>query len=104
MERRQSRRALLILVALFAVLAIHDFAVPPARAYGARATVAAIGEYQRFVSPHLRGRVFCRFTPTCSVYGKESVRKHGLLIGGAKAAWRVMRCGPWTRYGTVDPP
>ncbi|HXH94946.1 MAG TPA: membrane protein insertion efficiency factor YidD [Thermoanaerobaculia bacterium] len=46
----------------------------------------------------------CRFTPTCSWYGHESIRKHGFLIGGAKTFWRIARCGPWTKLGTYDPP
>ena len=29
----------------------------------------------------------------------------GLLVGGAKAAWRILRCNPWTDggYDPVDP-
>jgi len=99
---RQGRRAvfLLIVVALFA----HDIFSPPERAFGTRATLASIRSYQAHVSPHLKGRVVCRFTPTCSHYGYESIRKHGLFIGGAKTAWRIARCGPWTKLGTVDEP
>ncbi len=104
MERGKGRRARLIIAAIVLALALHDFAVPPSRAFGARAAIFAIGEYQAHVSPHLRGVVVCRFTPTCSVYGKESVRKYGLLIGGARAAWRIARCGPWTPPHTNDPP
>ena len=26
------------------------------------------------------------------------------LYGSLRARWRVMRCGPWTPAGTVDPP
>lgn len=94
----------MIAVLLFGALAVHDLAVPPARAFGTRAALATIGGYQAHVSPHLRGRVVCRFTPTCSHYGYESIRKHGLVVGGAKTAWRITRCGPWTKMGTVDPP
>ena len=89
---------------LFAALAVHDVVVPPQRAFGTRAALAAIGNYQAHVSPHLKGRVVCRFTPTCSHYGYESIRKHGLFVGGMKTAWRIARCGPWTRMGTVDEP
>lgn len=68
------------------------------------ALVAVIEEYREHVSPRLTGRVSCRFEPTCSAYGLASVRKHGALAGGSKAAWRILRCGPWTRQGTVDLP
>lgn len=83
---------------------MHDFAVAPDQAFGARAALFAIGEYRAHVSPHLRGVVTCRFQPTCSRYGQESIRKYGLLRGGARTAWRLARCGPWTPLGTVDPP
>jgi hypothetical protein len=42
---------------------------------------------------------FCRFTPTCSQYGKEAVEKYGVVKGGALTAWRVARCNPWNKGG-----
>jgi hypothetical protein len=45
---------------------------------------------------------FCRFTPTCSQYGKEAVEKYGVAKGGALTAWRVARCNPWNKGG-YDP-
>ncbi|HYM60297.1 MAG TPA: membrane protein insertion efficiency factor YidD [Thermoanaerobaculia bacterium] len=92
------------LAILFAAIVVHDFAAPPAGAFGAQAALFAIGQYRSHVSPHLSGIVRCRFTPTCSVYGQESIRKHGLLVGGLRTAWRIARCTPWTKMGTVDPP
>jgi putative membrane protein insertion efficiency factor len=98
MGRRQSRRTWLIAaaIALLLVVTNHNIA--------ARGAIAMIDQYRAHVSPHLRGIVQCRFTPTCSAYGRESIRKHGLIAGGAKTAWRIARCGPWTKLGTVDPP
>jgi len=72
--------------------------------FGTRPALYAIDQYRAHVSPHLRGTIQCRFTPTCSWYGHESIRKYGVLIGGAKTAWRTARCGPWTKRGTSDPP
>lgn len=57
--------------------------------------------YQRVVSPGLRP--CCRFTPSCSAYAVESLQKHGLVRGLAKAVWRVCRCNPLGRAG-YDPP
>lgn len=102
--RRGLKSALLAFAAIVLAVIVHDSVVPARRAFGARAAIAAIDVYRANVSPRLRGRVFCRFTPTCSAYGRESIRKHGLLVGGAKTAWRIARCGPWTPMGTVDPP
>lgn len=45
---------------------------------------------------------FCRFTPTCSEYGKEAIEKYGVAKGSAMAAWRVARCNPWNKGG-YDP-
>jgi len=98
MGRGQSRRAWLIAAIVVIVLIATDHNV------GARAGVFAIDQYRAYVSPHLRGKVTCRFTPTCSAYGRESVRKHGLIVGSAKTLWRIARCGPWTKLGTYDPP
>ena len=67
--------------------------------------LGAIDIYQAAVSPFMPALgVRCRFVPTCSRYGEESIRKRGALVGTGRAAWRVLRCGPWTRMGTVDPP
>jgi len=105
MVRPSRRRITLVLIAaVLATVVMHDLAVPASRSLGAHAALVAIDGYRAHVSPHLRGVVVCRFTPTCSAYGRESIRKYGLLRGGARTAWRIARCGPWTKPGTVDPP
>lgn len=42
---------------------------------------------------------YCRFKPTCSEYAIKAVEKYGVIKGGAKALWRVMRCNPWNKGG-----
>ncbi|MDD3108275.1 MAG: membrane protein insertion efficiency factor YidD [Alistipes sp.] len=44
----------------------------------------------------------CRFTPTCSAYCVEALRKHGLLKGCYLSLRRLMRCHPWGGSG-YDP-
>ena len=44
----------------------------------------------------------CRFHPTCSRYAVEAIHTYGLVRGGSRAIWRVLRCGPWTAGG-LDP-
>lgn len=44
----------------------------------------------------------CRFTPTCSQYALEALRKHGLLKGGWLTLRRLARCHPWGGSG-YDP-
>jgi putative membrane protein insertion efficiency factor len=42
---------------------------------------------------------FCRFTPSCSQYGKEAIQKYGPIKGMVLASWRVLRCNPWNKGG-----
>ena len=44
----------------------------------------------------------CRFTPSCSHYGYEAIRKYGTLKGGWMALKRVARCQPF-HPGGYDP-
>ena len=62
--------------------------------------VKLIRFYQIFLSPYM-GRQ-CRYTPTCSNYALEALRKHGLLRGGWLALKRILRCAPWGGSG-YDP-
>ena len=102
MSRR--RRVLFIALALGLALVV-DLARPAPRQLSARGLLAAIHLYQATLSPRLGAAgVRCRFTPTCSRYAEGAIRKHGALAGGARAAWRLLRCGPWTAAGTHDPP
>lgn len=92
---------MLVLLALFG----FDASRAPENQWSARALLFSIDAYQATLSPLMPAMgVRCRFKPTCSHYGEESIRKYGSLVGSARAAWRVLRCGPWTEYGTVDPP
>ena len=56
--------------------------------------------YQKYISP-LKPAT-CRFTPTCSQYAIEAIRKHGPFKGLALAVWRILRCNPWGGSG-YDP-
>lgn len=42
---------------------------------------------------------YCRFRPSCSDYGIEAIRKYGLILGGIKSFWRIIRCNPWNKGG-----
>jgi putative membrane protein insertion efficiency factor len=101
----KSGRAILIALAAFVIAIVaHDTVATAHDSFSARAALAAIDSYRSHISPHLRGVVQCRFTPTCSAYGRESVRKFGFAIGSWRTAKRIARCGPWTKAGTVDRP
>jgi putative membrane protein insertion efficiency factor len=62
--------------------------------------LAPLRLYRRFVSPALPRR--CKYHPTCSAYAEQAIRELGVLRGSVLAAWRLLRCNPFTRGG-YDP-
>jgi len=52
---------------------------------------------------HLYPHGYCRFTPSCSEYGYRSIEHFGLLKGGVRTIWRIMRCNPWNPGGVDEP-
>lgn len=44
----------------------------------------------------------CRYTPTCSEYTVQAIKKHGVLKGGWLSAKRILSCHPWGGSG-YDP-
>lgn len=65
-----------------------------------RALLATIRLYQRRISPALPRR--CRYEPSCSSYTVESIDRFGVLRGSLLAAWRLLRCNPFS-HGGFDP-
>lgn len=53
--------------------------------------------YKGAISPLLPPA--CRFTPSCSTYAMEAIRKHGPLKGVYLAVRRILRCHPWGGHG-----
>jgi hypothetical protein len=41
----------------------------------------------------------CKYHPSCSQYASDALRKYGPVKGSLRAAWRVLRCNPWSRGG-----
>jgi len=56
--------------------------------------------YQRLISPAIPRR--CKYEPTCSRYALEAIRTYGAWRGLVLAAWRLLRCNPWSDGG-YDP-
>jgi putative membrane protein insertion efficiency factor len=61
--------------------------------------IAPIRLYQRWISPAFAPR--CRYYPTCSAYAVEAIRELGPIRGLILAAWRLLRCNPFS-HGGVD--
>jgi len=76
------------------------FAAGAATSLAARAAIAVLALYKRAVSPLLPPA--CRFEPTCSVYAKAAIERHGFLRGSGLALKRLLRCHPFHRGG-LDP-
>jgi uncharacterized protein len=62
--------------------------------------LAPIRVYQRLVSPALPRR--CKYEPTCSAYAAQAIRELGVVRGTIVAAWRLVRCNPFS-HGGYDP-
>ncbi len=52
------------------------------------------------ISPWLGSK--CRYTPTCSQYGIDALKKHGVIKGTWLTMKRISRCHPWGGHG-YDP-
>ena len=62
--------------------------------------LALIAFYRTCISPLTPAA--CRYTPTCSQYAQEAIRKYGPFKGGWLALKRILRCNPWGGSG-YDP-
>lgn len=62
--------------------------------------IALVRIYQLAISPLKPPS--CRFTPTCSQYAIEALRKHGPIKGLYLTIRRLLRCHPWGGSG-YDP-
>ena len=85
-------------------MAYFNFAggeIPAAKGPVAKLLVGLIRGYQKHISPFKMGGT-CRFMPVCSAYALEAVSRHGAVRGGAMAAARLCKCGPW-HPGGYDP-
>lgn len=58
--------------------------------------------YQINISPFLSHFSHCKYTPTCSEYGKQAIIKYGAIKGFMLALWRIIRCNPFSKGG-FDP-
>jgi uncharacterized protein len=65
-----------------------------------RAAIGLIRLYQRVLSPLLGPR--CKYHPSCSEYAVQAIERYGILRGSVLAAWRLLRCNPFS-HGGYDP-
>jgi len=68
--------------------------------FPAEVMILVIRFYQQVISPWMMPS--CRYTPTCSRYGIEALKKHGFFKGGWLTLKRILSCHPWGGHG-YDP-
>lgn len=66
------------------------------KAFG-RVMIKCVRFYQLSISPLFPNS--CRYTPTCSAYMIEAIKKYGPLKGGLMGLKRLSRCHPWGGHG-----
>ncbi|MDO4170877.1 MAG: membrane protein insertion efficiency factor YidD [Lachnospiraceae bacterium] len=66
-----------------------------------KVALSCIRFYQKYLSV-MKGGPTCKYTPTCSQYAIEAIEKYGFIKGGLLAAWRILRCNPFSKGG-YDP-
>ncbi|RLD25910.1 MAG: membrane protein insertion efficiency factor YidD [Bacteroidetes bacterium] len=62
--------------------------------------IGLIKFYQYSISPLIGAN--CRYSPTCSHYSIDAVKKYGPLKGGWLSLKRIISCNPWGGSG-YDP-
>lgn len=65
-----------------------------------RLLIGLIKLYRKYISPMKHTK--CPYIPSCSEYGLEAIQKYGACKGGMLAAWRILRCNPFSKGG-YDP-
>lgn len=63
--------------------------------------IVCIKGYQWLLSPFFPPA--CRFYPSCSEYAVQALQRYGPVRGLVKAAWRLLRCNPFSQGGIDDP-
>ncbi|MCM3250541.1 membrane protein insertion efficiency factor YidD [Priestia megaterium] len=68
----------------------------------AKLLLLLIKGYQKGISPFLPAR--CRFYPTCSQYGVESIKRFGAVKGSYLTVKRILKCHPFHPGGIDEVP
>lgn len=67
------------------------------RSFARSVALLPVHAYRQLISPFIAPR--CRYYPTCSTYALEAIRTYGVFRGGILAAWRLVRCNPFSDGG-----
>ena len=64
------------------------------------AGIALVRAYQVAIRPLVPANT-SKYHPSCSEYALAAFRRYGFVRGCVLAAWRILRCNPWS-HGGVD--
>lgn len=102
--RKTKLRLILLTTVLVAGLGFAwDVSRLPERQLTARVYISTVHVYQAVGRPLLKGKVACRYRPTCSDYSIEAVQRHGITRGLVLTYKRIRSCTNTVPPGTVDP-
>ena len=93
----------LIALATVIVLVMLDSFRSPANQITTDFYVRGVRLYQAIGRPVLKGRIQCRYNPTCSEYSIQAVRKYGIRHGLVLTVNRINSCTTNVAFGTPDP-
>lgn len=94
-----------IALGALALLLLVDLRRSPSQQLTNRILITAIRGYQAVLSKPISWTgAQCRFEPSCSRYAEVALTNRGAVAGLLATGDRLLRCGPWTPNGTVDPP
>lgn len=99
------KRRLFVLAAIliFQLSLAADVCRPPGSQITGKMYVGMVHIYQVVGRPLLKGKVACRFRPTCSDYSIAAVEKHGTVRGLFLTCKRLVSCQNSVPMGTADP-
>jgi uncharacterized protein len=75
----------------------------PQHQVSVRVFAASVSGYHRYIHPLTSRFIRCRYSPTCSEYSVQAVRRYGIAKGGWMSAKRIASCRASVPMGTVDP-
>ena len=101
--RRKKFKLILLTAILVASLGFAwDILRLPTQQLTARVYIGSVHVYQAVGRPLLKGKVACRYRPTCSDYSIEAVQRYGTLRGLVLTYKRIRSCTSSVPFGTVD--
>ena len=97
---KNPRTWLVVMAAVF--LAVFDSYSAPEDQVTGWGYVKLVRLYQWGGRPLLKGRVQCRYCPSCSEYSIEAVQTHGIRHGSVLTWKRLSSCQSFVPLGTTD--